>query len=241
MRSPLRSAKRLVERATRCRIYRTPLPRGFDLFRDLNQVRGWAPPMTVFDVGAHVGATVAQFTDTYPAVTVHAFEPASDNLKMLRKKCGPDPRVRIHAIALGSTNRDGVLHLKKHTSTHSLIPLGESIGTEPIQIATMDTFCERERLQVVNFCKIDTEGGDLEVLRGASALLSAQRIDFVQVETSMRHDTTYFAPFWAIDGFLNGKRYELFGFYDQEPWHTGRRGSLGYFNAVYVRSSLGSN
>jgi hypothetical protein len=90
----------------------------------------------------------------------------------------------------------------------------------------------------VNYCKIDTEGGDLEVLRGASALLSEQRIDFVQVETSIRHDTKYFAPLWDIDGFLNEKRYELFGFYDQEPWHTDR-GSLVYFNAVYVRSSLG--
>jgi FkbM family methyltransferase len=191
--------------------------------------------MTVLDVGAHVGATIAQFTDAYPAVTVHAFEPASDNLTILRQRFAPDPRVRIHAIALSSTNQDGILHLKRNTSTHSLIPLGECIGSEPVQIATMDTFCERERLQAVSYCKIDTEGGDLEVLRGASALLSAQRIDFVQVETSMRHDTKYFAPLWEIDGFLNEKRYELFGFYDQKPWRTG---SLGYFNAVYVRSSL---
>ncbi len=237
MKSPVRSARRLVERVTGWKIYRSAPPRGFDLFRDLNHVQGWGPPKTVFDVGAHVGATIDRFKEAYPVVTVHAFEPASDNLKMLRQRFARDPHVNIHAIALGSTNRDGTLHLKKNTSTHSVIPLGECLGSEPIQIATMDTFCERERLQRVNYCKIDTEGGDLEVLRGASTLLLAQRIDFVQVETSIRHDTRYFAPLWEIDGFLNEKRYELFGFYDQEPCHTGRD-SLLYFNAVYIRSSL---
>ena len=184
-----------------------------------------------------MGGTIDRFKEAYPAVTVHAFEPASDNLKTLRQRFAPDPHVNIHAMALGSTDGDGTLHLKKHTSTHSLIPLGECLGSEPVRIATMDTFCERERLQRVNYCKIDTEGGDLEVLRGASVLLSVQRIDFVQVETSIRHDTEYFAPLWEIDSFLDEKRYELFGFYEQEPCHTGRA-SLLYFNAVYIRSSM---
>lgn len=212
MRSPLRCARGLVERVTGWTIYRSAPPRGFDLFRDLNRVPGWGQPKTVFDVGAHVGETIHRFKNAYPAVTVHAFEPSSDNLTILRKRFASDPHVTIHAVALGSTNSDGILHLKEHTSTHSLIPLGECLGSEAIHVVTMDTLCERERLQRVDICKIDTEGGDLEVLRGAATLLSAHRIDVVQVETSLRHDTEYFAPLWDIDVFLNEKRYELFGF-----------------------------
>ena len=67
--------------------------------------------------------------------------------------------------------------------------------------------------------------------------LENQRIDLVQVETSFRRDTQYFSPAWEIDRFMNEKRYEVFGFYEQQPCWTGRN-SLLFINAVYIRTTL---
>jgi hypothetical protein len=106
-----------------------------------------------------------------------------------------------------------------------------------VTVVKLDAFCEQQRVARIHFRKIDTEGNDLGVLQGAGDLLSAQQIDFVQVETSFRRDISYFSSMWEIDQLMNQKRYELFGLYEQQPCWTGRH-SLLYANAVYVRTTL---
>lgn len=120
---------------------------------------------------------------------------------------------------------------------NSLAPREAAIGAEAVPTATLDSFCAEHGIGDVQFCKVDTEGFDLEVLRGAAGMLEQQRIDFVQVETSFRRDTQYFSPIWEIDRLMTDKRYELFGLYEQQPCWTGRS-SLLFANAVYVRTTL---
>lgn len=231
------SAKALLERATGARIYRNSLPRGLDLFRDLGRVQGWNPHGgLIFDVGAHVGSTVARFRSAYPTATVYAFEPASENRSALERAFGSDPHVRIQAQALGRTEGAAMLHLAEHSAMHSLVAQGRT-RSEPVTTTTLDAFCERNRVPEIRFCKIDTEGADLQVLEGGRGMLAAQHVDFIQVETTFRHDTQYFAPIWAVDRLMHAHRYELFGIYEQQPCWTGRQ-SLLFLNAVYVRMSL---
>lgn len=239
MRPMFDSAKGLFERVTGARVYRNSLPHGFDLFRDLNRVEDWAAddPKVIFDIGAHVGATVARFRVAFPSAVIYAFEPASANRRELTTLAGCDPNVRIHALAVSNRNDVASLHLTEHTATHSLIQRDSAIASEEVSVVTLDAFCEQHRVEHIHFCKVDTEGNDLAVLEGAGSLLSAQRVDFVQVETSFRRDISYFSPIWEIDRLMHERQYELFGLYEQQPCWTGRN-SLLYANAVYVRTSL---
>jgi FkbM family methyltransferase len=237
MRLLFHSAKQRLERATGVRIFRHTLPHGCDLFRDLDRVPNWAEPRVIVDIGAHVGSTVARFRAAYPWATIHAFEPAGANRRALVENFGSDARVEIHAVALSSTNGVATLHLAEHSTMNSLAPREAAIGTERVPTVTLDSFCAERGIRDVQFCKVDTEGFDLEVLRGATGLLEQQRIDFVQVETSFRRDTKYFAPIWEIDRLMTEKRYEIFGLYEQQTCWTGRN-SLLFANAVYVRTTL---
>ena len=51
-----------------------------------------------------------------------------------------------------------------------------------VEIDTVDTFCERNRIDHISVSKIDTEGHDLSVMRGASGLFEKRAIDFVLFE-----------------------------------------------------------
>ncbi len=63
--------------------------------------------------------------------------------------------------------------------------------------------------------KIDTEGYDLEVLRGAESLLTHQRVDLVQVEAGMNRDNHRHVTFILLTEYLERFNYRLFGIYNQ--------------------------
>ena len=48
----------------------------------------------------------------------------------------------------------------------------------------MDQFCETERIERINFLKVDVEGFELSVLRGAERLLKEHRVDYICFEIS---------------------------------------------------------
>jgi hypothetical protein len=51
-----------------------------------------------------------------------------------------------------------------------------------VSIMTLDGFSLKEKIGRVDFLKVDTEGHELEVLKGATTLLKNQQIQFTQIE-----------------------------------------------------------
>lgn len=226
-----------LESLFKCKIYRNTLPRGTDLFKDMSAVIASAKVRSVIDIGANVGQSISTYLNAFPKAAVLGIEPCSEHYEFCVKQFGGTPRVALRRLAMSDRNGEVVLHLNKFGTTHSLIDKGGSIGEETVTAKTLDSLCDTENIKHINFCKIDTEGHDFAVLRGANKLLAGQAIDFIQVETSVRHDIKYFSGFHEIDSYMASMKYELFGIYEQQKCWTGRN-SLLYFNAVYIRSSL---
>jgi FkbM family methyltransferase len=233
----LHSLKRLVESIFGLHIYRSTMPHGVDLIYDIRRMGLWPERPLIFDVGAHVGQTALSLLEDLPAAEIHCFEPASSNYQKLQKAVADHGSVHAWQMAFADEPGQLQLHLKPHSTTHSLVNKGGATETELVQVETLDAFCERNRIGKVHYCKIDTEGADLVVLQGAKTLLQRRAIDFVQVETSTRKDVDVFSPFHHVDDYLISMGYELFGFYEQQPCWTGRQ-SLLYFNAVYISPAL---
>ena len=53
---------------------------------------------------------------------------------------------------------------------------------ESIDLVSLDEFCAEAEIDHIHLLKLDVEGGELEVLRGASRLLASNAIDLVQFE-----------------------------------------------------------
>jgi len=145
-------------------------------------------PLRVLDVGANLGRWSVSMIDAARRagrlgdLDLHAFEPSSFTCAQLRRVLGTDG-VSLFQQALGDQPGRGVLHVfAPGAGTNSLYRPGEGAGmsTEEITVTTLDAHARDHRLDAVTLVKIDTEGHDLAVLRGAGGLLAAGRIAVAQ-------------------------------------------------------------
>jgi FkbM family methyltransferase len=218
--------RRWLGRLTGTHIF-TRLPRGIDLASDLQT---WLPgfaPEVVLDVGANLGQSAEQFLRWFPTARVICFEPVTTTFKELERRLGSHPRVRLARLALGAAPGSGTFRLEGPPGMHTLAsrpgPGEPEALHEPVEIDTVDRFCQREGLARIGLLKIDTEGHDLAVLEGAADLLAAARIEMVMVEAGLHPENTRHVPLEALKGKLESCGYRLFGIYNQkEEWTRGR-------------------
>ena len=164
-----------------------------------HQVVGMSPPserLHVLDVGANVGRwssamlSAANQAGRLDDLDLHAFEPSAYTFTRLSEALD-SPCVTLGRLALGDQPGLSTLHvIAPGAGTNSLYesPLaGATVGTEDVQTATLDDYTERSGLDgEIALVKIDTEGHDLAVLRGARGLLAGQQITVLQFEYNQR-------------------------------------------------------
>jgi FkbM family methyltransferase len=232
-------AKRFIEAKFQCRIYReAKVPRGTNLFLDLDKAFGLQNFKTVFDIGANTGQSAYAYLEHFAAADLYSFEPVSMTYRDLAALARERPR--MHAFCCGMGKETGTAQININpTSTMSSIFQGDRDAgrTETITIRTVTEFCEEHRIDTIDFMKIDTEGYELHVLEGARALLEGQKVRVVYAECEPVARSDYFVSFAALSEFLYRFGYELFGIYDQQPHWDGKR-SLYYLNPAFICRDL---
>ncbi|MBN8968288.1 MAG: FkbM family methyltransferase [Rhizobiales bacterium] len=143
----------------------------------------------VFDVGANKGDYARLVHGVAPSAIVHAFEPHPMNFQILEKETGPN--LFAYQLALGDkpgsltlfdyTDEDGSEHASLYSEVFTSIHKKEARGQE-VECETLDRIVARLGIDQIDLLKIDTEGHELAVLRGAESLIRAGRIKVVQFE-----------------------------------------------------------
>lgn len=156
-------------------------------------VQQWAlrrPAPVVLDVGAHFGEW-SQALLSHPGgpPVLHAFEPSATTAARARDALGE--RATVHQLALSDQPGSGTLHVvHEGAGSNSVVAFtsgaADSNPDEEITLDTVDRFCAAQGLEQVTLLKVDAEGHDLAVLRGAREMLGRQAIDFVQFEYNSR-------------------------------------------------------
>lgn len=192
-------------------------PAGHDLARDIAR---WLPNLaikTILDVGANAGQSAHYFASAFEEATIHSLEPGSGIFEKLVDSTRHIPRVVHHRVALGAHAEAQRLFVVKNLVSH-LAQDGENLdGTtvHPVQVETLDAFCQRVGIQHVNLLKVDTEGNDLDVLRGGDDLFRRAAVDIVQVEAGLYPMNDRHVPLRVFQDWLEERGYFLFGFYEQ--------------------------
>ncbi|MEO0983511.1 MAG: FkbM family methyltransferase [Pseudomonadota bacterium] len=150
------------------------------------------PVETLIDVGANRGQFSLATRKAHPECRVHAFEPLEDEAETYRRVFAGQAGVTLYGCALGSEAGETVINVTKRKDSSSLLPVSDRQteifpGTEKaservIQIARLDDIVPAEDCAGQTLLKIDVQGFELEVLKGAAGLL--RQIDHVYVECS---------------------------------------------------------
>ena len=122
------------------------------------------PSGTVVDIGAFVG--MFSIKAAFSAKEVIAIEPFPEIFKMLENNCKNMPNIKLVRKALSSKSGTARLYLAKGAHSHNIIH--ESKNYIEVETTTLDELIDKP----VDFIKIDAEGSELEILKGAERTLS---------------------------------------------------------------------
>ena len=137
----------------------------------------------VIDVGANRGQFTLACRLALPAVPVVAFEPIPTEAAAFRRVHGWSPLVRLIEAAAGESKGTAVLHLSKCADSSSLLPIGRrqveffgdtvEIGTINVPVQRLDDNGEGWSGRTRQLLKLDVQGFELSVLRGAVETLTS--------------------------------------------------------------------
>lgn len=170
--------------------------------------------LIIFDVGAHNGEYTKNLLEYIQSPqTIHCFEPGKASFATL-KIFDNNPNVFKHKIALSDKAETTDLYYNEEGTAFASLNQAKYFQygitldkSEKIQTTTMDEFCVREKIDKINFCKIDVEGHELSVLKGAKNLILNNKIDMIQFEFGM---ATTFSGTYLKDFFSLLSNYEIY-------------------------------
>lgn len=186
---------------------RKVFPRG-NFFDVLETHVSASDPVTIFDVGAYNGISAKRFCEIFPLARIHSFEPSPDSHDALDEMARlPEYATRIvpHRLALSSQSGHRLFYRHQAPQTDSLLdthphalnqwPDGRFVPIPAIEtpVETIDQFCTREGIDYIDILKIDAQGEDLRILRGAESTLTQDKIGIIVVEL-------YFVPVYQSQG-----------------------------------------
>lgn len=163
----------------------------------------------LFDVGAFEGGYTKEFIAHFPRGVAHVFEPSAAHFEATTKALGGS--AVLHNVALAGEPGEATLYkdapmsglasLTKRNLAHRGITMD---AAETVKISTVDAMIAEAGLDRVDLLKVDVEGHELDVLRGAEQAMRGGMIGLVQFEfgganldtrTNLRDFFDYFDAF----------------------------------------------
>ena len=185
----------------------------------------------IIDAGANEGQSVSRFHRIWPNATIHCFEPAPEAFLRLKETHENHSRVYLNELGLSSQPGEGELSvLPNRTDLSSLEGFnqdaawfaqraaGNAVTQSAIRLESLDGYWGNYG-EKISFLKIDTQGHELEVLRGADAVLADPELrpTAIEVEINIGHAYSKTTHLWEIDQPLASNGY--FAAYLKRPFN----------------------
>jgi FkbM family methyltransferase len=172
----------------------------------------------VLDVGAFTGTYGRMLRELGFRGRIVSFEPASESFGALAREAAADRDWEARHAGVGSAAGTMELHLSGSAGSNSFLAANDYAlaemprvfrqrGVETVAVTTVDAvFDDATRGATSVFLKIDTQGFDLEVIRGAAT--SLERIVALQVELPLRPTYEGQPGYLELLGDLAARRFE---------------------------------
>jgi hypothetical protein len=111
----------------------------------------------------------------------------------------------------------------------------QNIGQIEVETQILDSFCETEGISDIDILKLDVEGSELNVLKGATQKLTEKRIRLIFTEVMFTAHYEGGCLFHEVSGFLRHYDYKLFNLYNLK---RARNGQLRWGNAIFLNPQM---
>lgn len=209
---------------------------------------------TFLDVGAHHGESVQSLKDwNLVSARCFAFEPNRNNFKTLKSRVGgiSDDAFSCELLeyGVGATSRVEIFNETRASAVggmlvpvdglDSRVPSGDHqiVDEYEVKQISIDDFAESRSIERIDFLKIDTEGYDLEVLRGASTSLAKGMINVILTEAFFVNYRQGQCFYWDIAKYLHDFGFSFVNFFDTRNTSHDR---IYTGNALWVSSVTAS-
>ncbi len=195
---------------------------------------------TVIDVGANRGQFALIARERWPEARLICFEPLSKPVAVLRRVFGEDQGVEIVQAAASAGPGRATLHVSRRDDSSSMLPItnrqSETFpGTHEIATTEVPTTSLDQHLGGAlarpALLKLDVQGFELEVLRGAEGALNS--IDFVLVECSFQE---FYAGQATADGVVRFLHDHEFSLLTGTAPSVNRQGVVLQLDFIFVRA-----
>ncbi len=190
----------------------------FKILKDLNV-------KVVIDVGAHKGEFLSYLLKLDNIEKIYAFEPQKKIFNELLNKFSNNKKIVLNNFAISNENGNKTIKINKLTSTSTfseisenslwfklknIILFSQNSIDDSYQVSTqkLDNYIKEKNIQRIDLLKIDTEGHEINVLKGLENTLRMQTIKYILIEINL---TKMYKNYNVseIENFLKEKNYNL--------------------------------
>lgn len=160
-------------------------------------------PVSIFDVGAYKGAFSIHALSLWPNAVCHCFEVLPTRVKHLQALAHSDGRLRVQPVLLGATEREDVPFRQIETASSVL---DEWVNNDhPLAMHPMRTIDQvvAQGAPPPELLKIDVQGYELEVLKGAEQ--SLRRASAIVAELNLIDIHRGAPSFFDVTSWLNSR------------------------------------
>jgi FkbM family methyltransferase len=206
----------------------------------------------IFDVGANFGIMSLQYARLAPQGRIYAFEPTHYAFSHLKRNLELNPALSGHIVpiqtfvssvssketdirAYSSWKVTSEAKNQKHSIHGGTIKSAESVG-----VVSLDDFCGQNEISRLDFIKIDTDGYEYEVLKGARQTIAELKPDIIfeiglYVMDEKNITFKYYADYFTSLGYSMYNSYN-FKYIDSENFreHIPEKGTIDIL-AIYQK------
>ena len=178
-------------------------------------------PLVIVDVGINRGQSTVLFLKWFPNAKIYGFEPLPSVFIIAERRL--TNRAQLYNLGVSSMSGMRTFWQSKldETSTFNhpnlesryhkmkskvlLSSTNKMYKALTVNTITLSDFSSKEKIGRIDLLKVDTEGHELEVLKGAITLLKHQQIELIQIErqeTGLRSTEGDLHPTEEVESFL---------------------------------------
>jgi len=147
-----------------------------------SEIFGERTDMVVIDAGANCGLSTQYFYDH--CKKIYSIEPSSEHFEALveNKKYNKWTKVKLYQAALANHDGTDTLHFNTGNRTANSLTNDYGHGKETVETITLETIFKENKLESVDFLKMDIEGSEDQVIESPGFTEVAPKIKAMVIE-----------------------------------------------------------